>query len=84
MTSHLRLGRGNGGKEGGSEREREREKTDNHACFLSALEGIWKREPRQTSNAGNESNWEKVCPGSEGCEKVVEGEQLWQKKGKKW
>lgn len=25
-----------------------------------------------TSNTHNESNWEKVCPGSEGCEEAVE------------
>lgn len=42
----------------------------------SLLRGIWKRKLHQTSNAGNESNWEKVCPGSEGCEEVVEREQL--------
>lgn len=42
----------------------------------SLLWGIWKRKPHQTSNAGNGSNWERVCPGSEGCEEVVEREQL--------
>lgn len=52
-----------------------KEKTDIHARF-QLLRGIWKRKLHQTSNAGNESNWEKVCPGSEGCEEVVEREQL--------
>lgn len=57
MTSHLHLVK--------------KKQTSTPASSL--LEGIWKRKPRQTSNAGNESNWEKVCPGSEGCEEVVEG-----------
>lgn len=61
MTSHLRLG---GQKQ-----------TPTPASSL--LRGIWKRKLHQTSNAGNESNWEKVCPGSEGCEEVVEREHLW-------
>lgn len=61
MTSHLRL-------------RREKKQTSTPASSL--LRGIWKRKLHQTSNAGNESNWEKVCPGSEGCEEVVEREQL--------
>lgn len=60
MTSHLRLVK--------------KKQTSTPASSL--LRGIWKRKLHQTSNAGNESNWEKVCPGSEGCEEVVEREQL--------
>lgn len=60
MTSHLHLVK--------------KKQTSTPASSL--LRGIWKRKAHQTSNAGNESNWEKVCPGSEGCEEVVEREQL--------
>lgn len=60
MTSHLHLVK--------------KKQTSTPASLL--LRGIWKRKLHQTSNAGNESNWEKVCPGSEGCEEVVEREQL--------
>lgn len=60
MTSHLHLGK--------------KKQTSTPASSL--LRGIWKCKLHQTSNAGNESNWEKVCPGSEGCEEVVEREQL--------
>lgn len=61
MTSHLCLGK-------------KKKQTSTPASSL--LWGIWKREPHQTSNAGNGSNWEKVCPGSEGCEEVVERRRL--------
>lgn len=60
MTSHLHL--------------EKKKQTSTPASSL--LRGIWKHKLHQTSNTGNESNWEKVCPGSEGCEKVVEREQL--------
>lgn len=60
MTSHLHLVK--------------KKQTSTPASLL--LRGIWKRKLHQTSNAGNESNWEKVCPGSEGCEEVVASEQL--------
>lgn len=61
MTSHLHL-------------RKEKKQTSTPASSL--LRGIWKHKLHQTSNASNESNWEKVCPGSEGCEEVVEREQL--------
>lgn len=66
-TSHLHL-------------EKEKQ-TPTPASLL--LKGIWKRKLHQTSNTSNESNWEKVCPGSEGCEEVVEREQLGRSTGQK-
>lgn len=50
----------------------QRKKPDIHACFL-APQGHLEVQAALDIKRYNESNWEKVCLGSEGCEQIVEG-----------